>query len=232
MRELLLELRVLVRVRHPNVVTFWGTATDFPEENDGRQAYLGLVFELCPRGSLHTALFEDKKGRKLSVAERLRIAHGTAQGISYLHNKRVIHRDINPRNVLLMADLTPKIADFGCARVLSSQARELKTTTISGSPAYMAPEQIKGEDLTVACDTWSMGVMLWEIMMGQKPWEGRFVDFESLKRAIVQGERLRLPSSTPFPPDYCKCIHLCMHMKADKRPSMAVVAAELKRAIK
>jgi len=230
MRELLLELRVLVRVRHPNVVTFWGTATEFPAENSDGEPYMGLVFELCPRASLHTALFEDS--RKLTLAERLKIAHQTALGLAYLHTKRVIHRDVNPRNILLAADLTPKIADFGCARVLSSTQMTLKTTTISGSPAYMAPEQIKGDDLSFAVDTWGMGVMLWEMMTNTKPWEGRFVDFNGLKKAIVNGERLHTPRGTPFPSSYVRSIALCMAMQADKRPGMAVVAAELKKAIK
>jgi len=116
MRELLLELRVLVRVRHPNVVTFWGTATEFPSADSHSQPYIGLVFELCERGSLHHALFDAPT--KLKVSQKLKIAHQCALGLMYLHSKRVIHRDINPRNILLTSD-SAKIADFGCARVLS-----------------------------------------------------------------------------------------------------------------
>ena len=60
MRELLLELRILVRIRHPNIVTFWGTATEFPTNENPVQPYIGLVFELCEKGSLHHALFDGK----------------------------------------------------------------------------------------------------------------------------------------------------------------------------
>lgn len=229
MRELLLELRVLVRVRHPNVVTFWGTATEFPSDNHS-QPYIGLVFELCEKKSLHSALFESQQ--RLKPSQKLKIAHQTALGLAYLHSKRVIHRDINPRNILLTAECTAKIADFGCARVLSGSATSLKTTTISGSPAYMAPEQLQGNELTECVDTWAFAIMLWEIMMDQKPWEGRFPDFNSLKSAIVNGEKLIMPADhRPFPPCYVNMIKLGMQYKPHDRPSMTYIEGELGSAV-
>jgi len=229
MRELLLELRVLVRIRHPNVVTFWGTATEFPaSENSEVKPYIGLVFELCDTGSLHNALFEKKM--KLSLAQRCKIAYQCSLGLMYLHSKRVIHRDINPRNILLSKSLDAKIADFGCARVLPSNQKSLKTTTISGSPAYMAPEQLLGKELTESVDTWGLGVMLWEIMMNQKPWEGRFADFNALKNAIVTGQKLEIPRSTSFPATYVNMIKLCMSFKSSERPQMSFVEHELQKA--
>lgn len=187
MRELLLELRVLVRIDHPNVVKFHGTATDFNKTQAHlKQPYVGLVFEFCERGSLHKALFEDQ--RRLNVSQKLNICQQMAEGMAYLHSKRIIHRDLNTRNILLTNDLTTKIADFGCARVISSSSRVLKTTTISGSPAYMSPEQMSGEPLTEAVDVWAMAVMLWEVLMDTKPWEGRYSDFNMLKHAILCGQ--------------------------------------------
>ena len=231
MRELLLELRVLVRVRHPNVVTFWGTATEFPgAENAHSQPYIGLVFELCEKGSLHNALFDSQT--KLKTSQRLKIAHQCALGLMYLHSKRVIHRDINPRNILLTADYSAKIADFGCARVLSGSATSLKTTTISGSPAYMAPEQLMGNELTEAVDTWAFAVMLWEIMMDQKPWEGRFPDFNYLKNAILNGEKLQIPPEhRPYPSCYVNMIKLGMSYKPQDRPAMSYIEGELGSAV-
>uniref|UniRef100_A0A6U5VVR8 Protein kinase domain-containing protein n=1 Tax=Guillardia theta TaxID=55529 RepID=A0A6U5VVR8_GUITH len=114
MRELLLELRILVRIRHPNIVTFWGTATEFPTNENPVQPYIGLVFELCEKGSLHHALF-DGKNAPLKISQKIKIAHQVALGLAYLHGKRIIHRDINTRNILLSNDLSAKIADFGCA---------------------------------------------------------------------------------------------------------------------
>ena len=230
MRELLLELRVLVRISHPYVVKFHGTATDFAVSRPGRQPYVGLVFEFCDRGSLHKALFEEQ--RRLTPAQKLRITSQMAQGLSYLHSKRIIHRDLNTRNILLSGDLTAKIADFGCARVISSHSSTLKTTTISGSPAYMAPEQMTGEPLTEAVDVWALAVMLWEVMMDTKPWEGRYSDFAKLKQAILQGEKLHLPPIChPFPNSYVNAIKLGMQTRAPDRPSMQLMERELTNAL-
>mmetsp|Transcript_38647 Transcript_38647/g.90123 ORF Transcript_38647/g.90123 Transcript_38647/m.90123 type:complete len:480 (+) Transcript_38647:206-1645(+) len=230
MRELLLELRVLVRITHPYVVKFHGTATDFNQSRPGRQPYVGLVFEFCERGSLHKALFEEQ--RRLNPLQKLRITSQMSQGLAYLHSKRIIHRDLNTRNILLSGDLTAKIADFGCARVISSHSSVLKTTTISGSPAYMAPEQMTGEPLTEAVDVWALAVMLWEVMMDTKPWEGRYSDFAKLKHAILKGEKLHMPASChPFPTNYANAIKLGMQTRAADRPSMALMERELTNAL-
>lgn len=226
MREILLELRVLVRIEHPNVVKFHGTATDFNVATTGRQPYVGLVFEFCGRGSLHKALFEGQ--RRLSSGQKLTICAQMSKGLAYLHSKRIIHRDLNTRNILLSNDLTAKIADFGCARVMSSTSKVLKTTTISGSPAYMAPEQMTGEPLTEAVDVWALAIMLWEVMMDTKPWEGRYTDFGHLKQAILRGEKLHMPASChPYPPCFINAIKLGMQTRAHDRPNMALMAREL-----
>ena len=115
MRELLLELRVLVQIRHPNLVGFWGTALDFPTTSSAHPS-LSLVFEMCHIGSLHKRLFEESKNcAKLSMLQKITIGMQVAVGLNYLHSKNIIHRDLNTRNVLLTNDLTAKIADFGCA---------------------------------------------------------------------------------------------------------------------
>ena len=115
MRELLLELRILVQIRHPNIVGFWGTALEF-SPSSSKHPSLSLVFEMCHTGSLHKRLFEDTgKASKLNVLQKITIGMQVAVGLSYLHSKSIIHRDLNTRNVLLTTDLTAKIADFGCA---------------------------------------------------------------------------------------------------------------------
>ncbi|EKX50879.1 hypothetical protein GUITHDRAFT_134974 [Guillardia theta CCMP2712] len=185
MRELLLELSILVRVRHPNVVTFWGTTAHFPRGHGEAEPFISLVFELCEKGSLEKVLFESPQ--KLSVEKKMDIALQVAYGLSYLHTSRahdkrsIIHRDINTRNILITNDWTAKICDFGCARVVY-EGNRLTTTTISGSPAYMAPEQLLGEDLTEAVDVWAYATVLWEMMNERKPWGGPLHgDMEGLK---------------------------------------------------
>jgi serine/threonine protein kinase len=115
MRELLLELRVLVQIRHPNIVGYWGTALDFPTTSS-RHPSLSMVFEMCHGGCLHKRLFDEKENcTKLSLLQKISIGMQVSVGLSYLHSKSIIHRDLNTRNVLLTTDLTAKIADFGCA---------------------------------------------------------------------------------------------------------------------
>jgi serine/threonine protein kinase len=116
MRQLLLELRVLVQIRHPNVVGFWGTALEFPGTSGSSQASLSMVFEMCHNGSLHRRLFErNNSDAPLTTLQKVRVGLQVALGLTYLHSKAIIHRDLNSRNVLLTTDLVAKIADFGCA---------------------------------------------------------------------------------------------------------------------
>ena len=226
MRELLLELRVLTRISHPNIVHFYGTAADFVVlENGG--PYVGLVFSLCDRGSLDKALFQD---RNLTIPQKLSITRQMSEALTYMHCKRVVHRDLNTKNVLLTANCTAQIADFGCARHMTQET--LRTTTISGSPAYMSPEQITGEPLTLAVDVWAFSIILWEVMMDQKPWEGVIVDFNQLRNAIVRGQKLVLPEShKSFPNSYIHAIKIGMQTKASERPKMAALRQELTNAM-
>lgn len=226
MRELLLELRVLTRISHPNIVHFHGTAADFVQLQDGGP-YVGLVFSLCDRGSLDKALFQDKN---LTVPQKLSITRQMSEALTYMHCKRVVHRDLNTKNVLLTADCTAQIADFGCARHMTQDV--LRTTTISGSPAYMSPEQITGEPLTLAVDVWAFSIILWEVMMDQKPWEGVIADFNQLRHAIVRGQTLVTPHThRSFPPSYLNAIRIGMKTKATERPKMAALRQELTNAM-
>uniref|UniRef100_A0A6U4L2H0 Protein kinase domain-containing protein n=1 Tax=Hemiselmis andersenii TaxID=464988 RepID=A0A6U4L2H0_HEMAN len=226
MRELLLELRVLTRLSHPNIVKFYGTAADFTSLHHSGP-YVGLVFSFCDRGSLDRALFNNPN--KLSVPMRLSICRQMSEALTYMHCKRVVHRDLNTKNILLTHDMKAQIADFGCARQMSTDV--LRTTTISGSPAYMAPEQITGEPLTLAVDVWAFSIILWEVMVNIKPWEGVVTDFNQLRQGIVNGLKLEIPSNTGYPAAFIQAIKLGMQTKARDRPAMAALRQELTNAL-
>mmetsp|Transcript_5974 Transcript_5974/g.21056 ORF Transcript_5974/g.21056 Transcript_5974/m.21056 type:complete len:295 (+) Transcript_5974:794-1678(+) len=232
MRELLLELSVLVRIRHPNIVTFWGTAAEFPLTS-GSKPYMGMVFELCHKGSLYKALHQHG-GKKLPFKEKMRFALEVSRGMSYVHAKGIIHRDLNSRNVLITDQMHAKVADFGCARKLKGSA--LHTTTISGSPAYMAPEQLEGHDLTDRIDVWAFGVLMWEIVTDQVPWASKGNSLDALKRCIcVQGDRLPLPAADRFPSgwrsQYVKMMEMTWNSNPHARPSMADMSKGLEALI-
>mmetsp|Transcript_26427 Transcript_26427/g.51506 ORF Transcript_26427/g.51506 Transcript_26427/m.51506 type:complete len:470 (+) Transcript_26427:207-1616(+) len=239
MRELLLELSVLVRIRHPNIVTFWGTAANFPTHPGAadNKPYIGMVFELCEKGSLYRALHQNGLGHKLDHKKKMRVLLDVGRGMSYIHAKGIIHRDLNSRNILLShshGHLTAKVADFGCARKVKGAA--LTTTTISGSPAYMAPEQLEGKDLTDRVDVWAFGVLFWEIMCDQPPWASKGNSLDALKHAVsLQGERLPLPSSDKFPnggrAQYIKLMEATWHVVPTARPSMSTISRNIQHII-
>mmetsp|Transcript_2397 Transcript_2397/g.4818 ORF Transcript_2397/g.4818 Transcript_2397/m.4818 type:complete len:601 (-) Transcript_2397:414-2216(-) len=225
MRELLLELRVLTRLSHPNIVKFYGTAADFTTMHHGGP-YVGLVFSFCERGSLDKALFHESN--KMSVPMRLSICRQMSEALTYMHCKRVVHRDLNTKNILLTHDFKAQIADFGCARQMSTDV--LRTTTISGSPAYMAPEQITGEPITLAVDVWAFSIILWEVMVNQKPWDGVVTDFNQLKQGIVSGLKLEIPKNN-YPPAFVQAIKIGMQTQARDRPAMTALRQELTNAL-
>jgi serine/threonine protein kinase len=223
-----LELSVLMRLdSHKNVVKFLGTATNFNRDLQNSRPFMGLVFELCDLGNLQDAVMGTRNLR-LKVNQKINICSQVACGMSYLHSRRIIHRDMNTRNVLLTANLTAKIADFGCARIVP-ESGTLKTTTLSGSPAYMSPEQLQGSGLTVVSDVWALGVIMWELMTGKKPWDDRYSEFQGLKFAIMRGEKLRIPHPCPpYPQAYIDLIFACMQIDPASRGTAQRVHAQLK----
>ena len=94
-----------------------------------------------------------------------------AEAIHFAHGRKIIHRDLKPANVLLMADGTPKISDFGLAKQLDSDRGQTRTGIIVGTPSYMAPEQAWGDKATIgpAADTYALGAILYEMLTGRRP---------------------------------------------------------------
>ena len=105
----------------------------------------------------------------LSFDQRLAIYYQVLTGVAYAHGKGVIHRDLKPANVLISSAGEVKIVDFGTARIVGSDTSLTVTGQMIGTPDYMAPEQIKGEQLTSSCDIYALGIMGYELGCGQKP---------------------------------------------------------------
>jgi serine/threonine-protein kinase len=117
---------------------------------------------------------------KLSTDERLKLFRQICAAVHYAHQNLVIHRDIKPINILVTADGTPKLLDFGIASVLSPNVQQETLLTAAGlrvlTPEYASPEQIRGEKITTASDVFSLGVLLYELLTGHRPHR-----FESLR---------------------------------------------------
>ena len=143
-------------LNHPNLVTLYEAGY----EKD-RISYLATEF--VDGESLGAKL----KRERIPVAMVIRIAQDILRGLAYAHSRKIIHRDLKPANILLTRDGEAKIADFGIARAENSDLTE--AGTLMGTPNYMSPEQVKTLDLTPACDLFSLGVVLYEMLSGTKP---------------------------------------------------------------
>jgi serine/threonine-protein kinase len=155
-----LEAKAVGGLNHPNIVTVYDVG------NSGGMPYLAMEYI---EGRELAAL--TREGRPLPLQQALDIAVQVAEGLAYAHAHGVVHRDIKPANVLLAADGTAKIADFGIARMRSAEARA-EAVNVLGSPRYMSPEQVLGRRADHRSDIFSLGVMLYEMLTGSAPFAG------------------------------------------------------------
>ncbi|TME18383.1 MAG: serine/threonine protein kinase [Chloroflexi bacterium] len=153
------EARAIAHIRHPNVLT----VHDFGET--GELTY--MVVDFLPGGTLAQHLRE--RGRP-PVAEALALLSGLAGALDHAHAEGILHRDVKPSNILLTDDGTPIIADFGLAKFLGSPSTTSKGMT-SGTPAYMAPEQILDEGTMPATDQYALATVAYELLTGVVPFQ-------------------------------------------------------------
>ena len=155
------EVRILASLEHPGIVRFY----DGGKSADGIW-FLALEFvEGCD-------LLCHARDAGLGVRERVELFAAVASAMAYAHGKGVVHRDIKPANVLVDREGQPRLLDFGISKLLDPAATAA-TTTGAGvrlmTPAYASPEQLAGGDVTAASDVYSLGVVLYELLCGQRP---------------------------------------------------------------
>src|ERR1700677_3841571 len=150
------------RLSHPGIVTIF----DMGEEPDTHAPY--IVMEYVGGQSLDHLLSQD--GRKLPVGTALQLALELAEALDCAHGQGVGHRDLKPANVLLTEDGHAKIADFGVAKL--NLANHTLAGRALGTPAYMSPEQLNGETVDGRSDLFSLGVVLYTMVTGHRPFQG------------------------------------------------------------
>src|ERR1039457_6987375 len=149
-------------LHHRNVTTIY----DFGVTEDGTPY---IVQEFLTGDDLDKAI---KKKEPLTLKRKLQILIDVCDGLGYAHSTGIIHRDIKPSNIRILEDGTVKIMDFGIAKSMVSQSTLTQTGITLGTASYLAPEQIRGEDLDPRTDIFSLGVLAYEIVTGQKPFTG------------------------------------------------------------
>jgi serine/threonine-protein kinase len=157
------EARAAGLLTHPNIVVVY----DAGEEN-------GLFFitmELIEGKSLQALL---DAGHSFPVPRVLRIMEQTCSALQFAHDRSIVHRDIKPANLMLAADDTVKVTDFGTAKILQFGTVQ-QTQHVMGTPSYMSPEQVKGKPVDGRSDIFSLGVLLYEVLTGEKPFPGQTI---------------------------------------------------------
>jgi eukaryotic-like serine/threonine-protein kinase len=190
-------------INHPNIVTIY----DVGDEED--LAYVAM--ELLDGSDLTPYV---KKDKLLPTKELLRIIGCVAEGLAFAHEKGIVHRDIKPANIMLLKDGTVKVADFGIARISTSSATQ--TGTVLGTPSYMSPEQVAGQKVDGRSDLFSLGVAMYELLCGQKPFTGDSI--AALMYAIANKPPVLITQVDPNIPQCCAYIaHRLMTKDLTKR---------------
>lgn len=156
------EIKTVTHLKHPNILPILGFGSE------GAAPY--LVMPLVRRGTLHDAL---QTSPALTPEQVTQIAEQIGTALDYAHKRRVIHRDVKPHNIMVMGDGRYALADFGMVKLGEEWTRLTFTGIILGSPAYMSPEQALGETISHRTDIYSLGLVLYECLLGQKPFSGQ-----------------------------------------------------------
>src|SRR6478609_3136396 len=155
------EARAAGVLNHPNIVTIYDAG-----EQDG---IFYIAMEFIEGTTLHEVLAEQ---RVLATDQVLQLTRQICRGLDYAHSNGIVHRDIKPANIMITGNGTVKIMDFGIAK---SGGQVTNTGQVLGTPNYMAPEQVKGRQLDGRSDLFSLGVILYEMLTGEKPFVGQNV---------------------------------------------------------
>ncbi len=174
------EARTVARLQHPSIVTVHAVKRL-------RDGGLALVMQMVPGRTLKQAVVEDGPFDAMRAELILR---DVASALAFAHSKGVVHRDVKPENIFLEAGSgRALLSDFGIAHSSEFDSRLTMPGAAIGTPAYMAPEQIDGAPANARSDLYSLGLVAWEMLTGERPWEG-----EALYNVIFKQKNEQLPA--------------------------------------
>ena len=183
-RHFLREAQILASLNHRNIAQLYG-AEITPE------GFSFLVMEYV-EGIQIDKYCDDNR---ISIRDRLEMFGRVCSAVHYAHQRLVIHRDIKPANILIMKEGQPKLLDFGIAKLLDSEAsmagEQTVTFAAAMTPEYASPEQVRGEPMTTATDVYSLGVILYELLTGQRPYRIKTHSPAEIARVISEQEPTR-----------------------------------------
>ncbi|GAB1341995.1 hypothetical protein MASR1M101_11220 [Gemmatimonas sp.] len=207
------EARTVARLQHPNIVTVYAVK----RLADGG---LALVMQLVPGRTLKQVI-QDEAPFDAERAER--VLRDIAEALAFAHRNGVVHRDVKPENVFIdSVSGRAMLSDFGIAHSSEFDSRLTMTGSAIGTPAYMAPEQIDGAPANARSDLYSLGLVAWEMLTGQRPWAG-----EALYNVIYKQKHEDLPAIDSLRPDAVPArLQYIVERMLQKRPGARWAGAE------
>lgn len=218
--EFMVEMKLMSKLRHPNVVEFIGACIHTPN--------LAIVLQFMAGGSLYRAIHRRRRNQlgPFPLIKTVWIAYGVAKGIAHLHSQYpiVIHRDVKSPNVLLGTNVREvKITDFGLSRLRTSS---YVNTGPGGTPEWMAPELLRQDPFNEKSDVFSFGVILWELVMCEKPWRDDH-PMQIVYKVGSRGEKLPTPPPDQCAPELREMIVECFADDPRRRPTFDALAERL-----
>jgi serine/threonine protein kinase len=194
------EVRTLAALSHPGLVPVYDA------DSSGDAPF--MVLELVEGRTLRDRIANGP----MDVDEVRRLGAALADALAYVHSRGLIHRDVKPSNILLDCDGAPRLADFGLARLVDG-ARLTRADQVVGTAAYLAPEQVRGGQITSAVDVYALGLVLLECLTGRREYEGA-----EIEAAVARLHRPPVvPEDLPF--DLVRLLSLMTSLSAERRPT-------------
>ena len=203
MQRFMREAQAVGKLEHSNIVTIY----DVGREED----LTYIVMQYVDGYSLQKV---NESGKRPALPEIVRLMSSVGNALDFAHKEGVVHRDMKPGNILIDKNGNPFIVDFGVARV--GMSTMTSTGTIIGTPSYMAPEQVMGQQVDNRADIFSLGVILYELITGRRPFEGEHITTVAYK--IIHEEPPHLQEiKQDIPEDFEMIVHKALAKNPDER---------------
>lgn len=219
------EVRIVSGVPHPNVVQFMGISQD--------RGHLMIITEFLERGDAEKKVFN----KEFSLTMRMNFARDVACAVAWIHSLGIIHRDIKLANMLIATDGSIKVCDFGLSALKEGRQHLRDRGYAKGTPLYMAPEVLKGQNFNESSDIYSFGLVLWELVAQREVFSGTYVDeysVEEFRDEVINAhlrptidETMRLN----YPPRLFSIMERCWAEIPATRPSFDQLIPELEAAM-